>query len=57
MLRWAVLFFVIALISALFGFGAIAGIAWDAAKILCVIFLILAVFSLIFGGRSPRDAV
>ena len=55
MLRWAILFLIVAIIAGLFGFGAVAGLAWDGAKLLCVIFLILAVFSLIFGGRRPRD--
>jgi len=49
MLRLAIVFLVIALIAALFGFGLVAGYAFDAAKILFVIFVILAVISLIFG--------
>jgi uncharacterized membrane protein YtjA (UPF0391 family) len=54
MLRLALLFLVIALVAALFGFGLFAGIAYSAAKILFFIFLVLAVLSL-FGGafRSP----
>jgi len=55
MIRWAILFLVIALISGLFGFGLVADIAWDAAKLLCFVFLVLFVVSLIFNGRSPRD--
>ena len=57
MLRWAILFLLIALISGLFGFGVVAGIAWDAAKLLCFVFLVLFVVSMLFGYRSPRDVL
>lgn len=59
MLRWAVLFLVIALIAALFGFTGVARTAYAGAKILFVVFLILAVLSMIFGYRSapPSDIV
>jgi len=54
MLRLAVLFLVIALIAALFGFGMVASYSWEGAKILFVVFLILAVLSAIGGyWRSP----
>jgi uncharacterized membrane protein YtjA (UPF0391 family) len=49
MLRLAVLFLVIALIAAFLGFGGVAAISWAGAKILFVIFLVLAVMSY-FGG-------
>jgi uncharacterized membrane protein YtjA (UPF0391 family) len=55
MLRWAILFLIVALIAGLFGFGAVSGIAWDAAKLLCFVFLVLFVVSLIFGRRWPSD--
>ncbi len=51
MLHYAVVFFVIALIAAVFGFGGIAAGAVEIAKILFFVFLILAVVSFIFGGR------
>ena len=56
MLRWALIFFIVALIAALFGFGGIAATATEIAKILFFIFLILFIISLIFGlmrGRAP----
>jgi uncharacterized membrane protein YtjA (UPF0391 family) len=53
MLYWAAVFFVIALAAAVFGFGGIAASAAGIAKILFVVFLVLAVFSLIFGRRIP----
>ena len=49
MLHYAVVFFVIALIAALFGFGGIAAGAAEIAKVLFFIFLVLFVVSLIVG--------
>jgi len=49
MLNWAATFFVIAIIAAVLGFTSIAGSAIDIAKILFVVFLVLAVLSFIFG--------
>lgn len=55
MLRYAIIFFVIALIAALFGFGGIAAGATEIAKILFFIFIILFVVSLVAGliKRGP----
>ncbi|OWK38687.1 DUF1328 domain-containing protein [Fimbriiglobus ruber] len=55
MVQWAITFFVIALIAAVFGFGGIAGEAAWIGKVLLVVFLILAVLSMLFGrrGRGP----
>jgi uncharacterized membrane protein YtjA (UPF0391 family) len=53
MLYWAAVFFVIALLAAVFGFGGIAASAVGVAKVLFFVFLILAVVSLIFGRRVP----
>ena len=50
MLNWAATFFIIAIVAAVLGFTSIAGSAIDIAKILFVVFLILAVVSLIFGS-------
>lgn len=58
MLRWAVIFFVIALIAALFGFTGIAGAAVGIAKVLFFAFLIVAAVMLVLnlmgkgGGKS-----
>jgi uncharacterized membrane protein YtjA (UPF0391 family) len=49
MLHYAVVFFVIALIAALFGFGGIAAGAAGIAKILFVVFVILAIAAFLFG--------
>jgi uncharacterized membrane protein YtjA (UPF0391 family) len=47
MLRWALIFLVIALIAALFGFGGIAAGAAGIAKILFFVFLVIFILSLI----------
>lgn len=57
MLRWALLFLVVALVSALFGFTEVAGTMIVAAKILFFVFLVLFVVSLVMGTRSTRDVV
>jgi uncharacterized membrane protein YtjA (UPF0391 family) len=49
MLRAAVVFFVIAIVAAIFGFGGIASSAIGVAKICFYIFAIIAVISLILG--------
>ena len=49
MLHYAVVFFIIALVAALFGFGGIAAGAIEIARILFVIFLLLFLASLIVG--------
>jgi uncharacterized membrane protein YtjA (UPF0391 family) len=54
MLYWALLFFVFALVAALFGFGGIAASAAWIAKVLFVVFLVLFVISLLTGwSRRP----
>jgi uncharacterized membrane protein YtjA (UPF0391 family) len=49
MLVWAVTFFIIALVAALFGFGGIAAAATGIAKILFFVFIALFILSLIAG--------
>ena len=55
MLHWALVFLVVALIAAVFGFGGIASTAAGMAQILFVIALVLFVVSLLAGflRRSP----
>ena len=49
MLHYAVVFLVIALIAAIFGFGGIAAGAVGIAKILFFVFIIMAVLTFVFG--------
>jgi uncharacterized membrane protein YtjA (UPF0391 family) len=50
MLRWSIIFLVIALIAALFGFGIIASTAASIAKVLFFLFLAFFVITLIAGS-------
>ncbi len=47
MLTWAVIFLLIAIVAALFGFREVSGIATGIAKVLFFIFVILFIVSLI----------
>jgi len=57
MLRLAIVFLVIALLAALFGFTSVAGTAYAGARILFFVFIVLFVISLIAGRRSPGGDV
>jgi uncharacterized membrane protein YtjA (UPF0391 family) len=52
MLRWALIFLVVAIIAAIFGFTGIAGDAAWIARILLFVFLILFIISLVMGRRG-----
>lgn len=54
MLRWALIFLVVALVAAVLSFGGIAGGAMEIAKILFFVFLILFVISLVAGAFRGR---
>ena len=54
MLRLAIVFLVIALIAGFFGFAGVAAFSWEGAKILFVVFLILAVLSFVGHGLRRR---
>jgi uncharacterized membrane protein YtjA (UPF0391 family) len=56
MLRLAVVFLVVALIAAFLGYGGVESLAWEGAKILFLIFLILAVLSSL-GGTFRRRSI
>lgn len=49
MLHYAVVFLVIALIAAVFGFGGIASSAVGIAQVLFLVFAVLAVATFVFG--------
>jgi uncharacterized membrane protein YtjA (UPF0391 family) len=50
MLRLAIVFLVLALIAALFGFTGVAGTAMWGAQVLFFVFLVLFLASALFGG-------
>ncbi len=56
MLYWAVVFFIVAIVAAIFGFGNISEGAAGIAKILFFIFVVLFVISLVLNlakGKKP----
>jgi len=56
MLRWTLVFLVIALVAAMLGFGNLAGEASDIARVLFFVFLVLTLVGLLFSlmtGRKP----
>lgn len=54
MLSWALGFFIVAIIAAVFGFGDIAGGAAGIAKLLFFVFLIVFLVSLVMGLARGR---
>lgn len=54
MLHYAIVFFVVALIAAVFGFGGIAAGAVEIAKILFFIFVIMAVVTFVISLVRKR---
>jgi uncharacterized membrane protein YtjA (UPF0391 family) len=54
MLHYALVFFIIALIAAVFGFGGIAAGAMGIAKILFFVFIALTIIAFVAGGRWRR---
>jgi uncharacterized membrane protein YtjA (UPF0391 family) len=56
MLRWALGFFIIAIIAAVFGFGGISAGAADIARICFFFFIVFFVVSLIWALATGRRA-
>jgi len=54
MLSWALAFFIVAIVAAVFGFGGIAAGAAGIAKFLFILFLAAFVIALIVGVSSGR---
>ena len=56
MLRWALLFLIVALIAGGLGFFGVAGTATDIARVLFFLFLVMFIASLLFGWRGEWGA-
>jgi uncharacterized membrane protein YtjA (UPF0391 family) len=57
MLRWALIFFIISIVAAVFGFGGVAGGASEIARVCFFFFVVIFVVSLIWGlatGQRPK---
>jgi len=57
MLRLAIIFLVVGLVAALFGFTTLAGASFAVAKILAVVALVLFVLFLILGMTAAKKIV
>lgn len=55
MLYWAAVFFIIALVAAVLGFGGLANDSAYIAKILALIGIVLAVITFVFHRRSRGE--
>lgn len=55
MLGWAITFFMLAIVTAMFGFGGLAGTFATIAQFLTALFAILFVVSLLYGMLTGRD--
>lgn len=53
MLRYALLFLLIAIIAGVFGFGGIAEEAVWIARILCFLFVVLCLGAILLGRKGP----
>ena len=56
MLSWALIFFVVAIVAAIFGFGGISIAAAGIAKILFFVFMVIFVVLLVAGLAVGRAA-
>ena len=54
MLRWSVVFFIIAITAGIFGFGGIAAGASDVARICFFLFIVIFAVTLIWGLATGR---
>lgn len=55
MLRAAIIFFVLAIVSMFLGMNGIAGLSVDIGKILLGVFLVMAIISFVLGRRGGRQ--
>lgn len=49
LLKWALIFFLISIVAAIFGFGGISAAAADVARILFFIFVVIFLVTLLMG--------
>jgi len=56
MLGYAITFFLLAIVAAVFGFGGLAGTFASIAQFLTVLFVVLFLASLIYGMITGRSA-
>ncbi len=57
MLGWALLFFILALVAGVLGFGVLAGVAASIAKILFLVFLVVLVASFVIRAIRGQSVI
>jgi len=57
MLRYSLVFLLIALMAGVFGFTTLAGVTYGFAKILFFLFLVVFVLSLFMGRRATNQSI
>jgi uncharacterized membrane protein YtjA (UPF0391 family) len=55
LLKWALIFFLISIVAAIFGFGGIAAASADMARILFYIFVVIFLLLLVLGLLAARS--
>src|SRR6266581_7594496 len=55
LLKWALIFFLISIVAAIFGFGGIAAASADLARILFYIFVVIFLVLLVLGLLAARN--
>ena len=55
MLKWALIFFIISIVAAFFGFGGVAVASAGIAKVLFYLFLAIAVIMLVMGLLAGKS--
>lgn len=56
MLRAAILFFILALVSYILGANGVAGLSMEIGRILIIVFVVLAIISFVLNITSNRKA-
>lgn len=56
MLRFAMVFLIIALLAAFFGFAGVENYSFEGAKIIFVVFIVLTLLSLVGSAMARRTA-
>lgn len=54
MLKWALIFFILAILASIFGFGGLSSAFAGLAQILFFLFIVLFIIALVFGFRGRR---
>lgn len=54
MLKWAAVFFIIAIVAGIFGFGNVAGASVGIAKVLFFIFLVLFIVAIALNATATK---